>query len=424
MRYAGSWSSPNSLSASAADWRNSGSSRITSLSCPGAASSSGTTTAWPARAAAEASSSGWNVGTNTSGDLAETKCRRASLDFTTRQRARIASACSGPNSQIAQCSHAIASSPDSAWMAKTWPLMFESRCRRLLTLCCRPDKSSRGVKAGLVAPDHSSQCDLRSRVFGGTLPIRIDSQVWTAGVSSSHAAKSSASSTRTSRHRPSAIFSAAHSSFLGHRRGVTNTNVASTGSTVPPSSNRFSQLSSAFLFGGAPTLISHPEIPLGTNAVPRSAWTIPSQPGRWTPSPVRTWSLVTPTPVASIRRRITRGRTPWAFRRSAHAARSVASQSAPPGTEGRRRGFRPEVAKRFAGARSRAASIRLRVWLDTSFRLIAREMVCRLTLLSDISCDWVHSMASNCLRRLSPYPGTTRMVRSLIVGSPCSRRCM
>ena len=190
------------------------------------------------------------------------------------------------------------------------PLTSERRLWSVATFPLRPDRRNCGVKAGRVARDHSFQWDLRSRTSRGVLPIPMDSQVWTAGACSSHAAKSSASRTRTSRHEPSLVFRVAHSSLSDQRRGVTKTNVASAGVSARPSAVRVFQSFSALRFGSAATLISHPESPFGTKAVPRSASTIPSQAGRWTPSSERTWSLLTPAPpLASIRRRTTSGRT-------------------------------------------------------------------------------------------------------------------
>ena len=45
---------------------------------------------------------------------------------------------------------------------------------------------------------------------------------------------------------------------------------------------------------------------------------------------------------------------------------------------------------------------------------MAREIVCRLTLLFEANFDWLQPIAASWLRRLAPYPGMTRRFRSLI----------
>ena len=70
---------------------------------------------------------------------------------------------------------------------------------------------------------------------------------------------------------------------------------------------------------------------------------------------------------------------------------------------------------RSVGARRSVAASFLSVLSETSSWLIAREMGCRLTPLSDDNLDWVQSIAASWLRRLAPYPGTTRRVLSLMV---------
>ena len=134
---------------------------------------------------------------------------------------------------------AIASCGVSAWTASVCPEPL-SHSWTVAAIRARPARTSSGDSAGFVASAQSRQNVSRSVAASGNLLMCCANQNCTAGASSSHSSRSSASYARTSSHFPSFIRSTTQSVFPCQIRGVTKMNVDVCGSIPRGSAVRVS----------------------------------------------------------------------------------------------------------------------------------------------------------------------------------------